>query len=119
VLKPLKGLRLVHAVTGLAMVFVPAAQAAPTGGLKQFRVPTANSDPKHITLGSDGNFWFTESFVRSQLEGHNIGRITPNGDITEFPVCPFCFPNDIVEGPNGILYFTKSDPALGRITTSG
>src|SRR5262249_40588626 len=39
--------------------------------------------------------------------------------VTEFLVCTFCFPNDIVEGPNGIFYFTKSDPALGRITTSG
>ncbi len=34
-------------------------------------------------------------------------------------VCQFCFPNDIVHGPGNVLYFTKSDPALGRITTSG
>ena len=115
----LKRLRLVLVVAWLAIVFAPGAPAAPIGGLKQFRIPTANSDPKHITHGSDGNFWFTEGFVRSQGFFHNIGRITPNGDITEFLVCDFCFPNDIVEGPNGILYFTKSDPALGRITTSG
>ena len=37
-----------------------AAQAAPLGGLKQFRVPTDNSQPRHITAGSDGNLWFTE-----------------------------------------------------------
>jgi len=39
--------------------------------------------------------------------------------LSEFFVCMDCFPNDIVQGPNGILYFTKSDPALGRITTAG
>ena len=116
----LKRLRLVLVVAWLAIVFAPGAPAAPIGGLKQFRIPTANSDPKHITMGSDGNFWFTESFVRSQVFSfHNIGRITPNGAITEFAVCDFCFPNDVVEGPAGILYFTKSDPALGRITTLG
>ena len=112
-------LRPAFAAAWMAMLLVPAAGAAPVGGLKQFRIPTAGSDPKHIALGSDGNFWFTEGFVRSQVSGHNIGRITPAGAITEFLVCDFCFPNDIVQGPNGILYFTKSDPSLGRITTSG
>jgi streptogramin lyase len=47
-----------------------AAQAAPLGGLKQFRVPTDNSAPRHITVGSDGNLWFTE--------GNDI--FTPNPD---------------------------------------
>jgi streptogramin lyase len=73
-------------MVGLAIVLgaiLSAAQAAPLGGLKQFRIPTPNSDPKHITLGSDGNLWFTESFVESQQSGHNIGRITPAGEITE------------------------------------
>src|SRR5215470_17505637 len=107
-------------VAGLVTLPLAIAQAAPIGGLKQFRVPTRNSSPLHITQGSDGNFWFTEGFVNPpQGSNHNVGRITPGGTVTEFLVCTFCFPNDIVEGPGGILYFTKSDPALGRITTSG
>ena len=120
-MRPRGGWRPVLAVAGLIMLLVPVAYGAPIGALKQFRVPTRNSSPLHITQGSDGNFWFTEGFVNPPqgVGPHNIGRITPSGDITEFAVCDFCFPNDIVQGPNGILYFTKSDPALGRITTSG
>src|SRR5919112_5201762 len=110
-------------VVGLAIALVAtlsAAQAAPIGMLKQFKVPTAGSSPEHITQASDGNFWFTESFVNDQnAQGHNVGRITPAGTVTEFAVCDFCFPTDIVQGSDGILYFTKNDASLGRITTDG
>src|SRR5918998_4786162 len=110
-------------VVGLAIALgamISAAQAAPIGMLKQFKVPTSGSSPKHITQASDGNFWFTESFVNDQnATPHKIGRITPAGQVTEFPVCDFCFPTDIVQGSDGILYFTKNDASLGRITTDG
>ena len=108
---------------GLVMTLgavLSAAQAAPVGALKQFRVPTSGSSPKHITQATDGNFWFTESFVNDQnATPHNVGRITPAGEVTEFAVCDFCFPNDIAQGSDGILYFTKNDASLGRITTDG
>jgi hypothetical protein len=47
-------------VMGLALALgamLSAAQATPQGlgALKQFRVPTADSQPRHITQGSDGN----------------------------------------------------------------
>jgi streptogramin lyase len=104
-----------------------AAQAAPVGKLTQFKVPTAGSSPEHITQASDGNFWFTESFLNDQNTlPHKVGRITPDGKITEFDVCEhpdfgfeFCFPTDIVQGSDGVLYFTKNDAPLGRITTDG
>jgi virginiamycin B lyase len=118
-LKRLKGLRVVLFAAGAAMLLVSVAQAAPIGTLKQFRVPTANGEPKGITQGSDGNFWFTEGHISDRGIDHHIGRITPGGAITEFLVCQFCYPNDIVQGPDGILYFTKSGPGLGRITTDG
>lgn len=131
-------LRLVAAVFTLVMglalalgALLSAAQAAPQGlgALKQFRVLTADSQPRHITLGSDGNLWFTEGnefFTPGpdpEMGGtfHNqLGRITPTGEITEFRVenCQ-CFLNDIVQGPNDILYFTTNNPTLGRIRTSG
>ncbi len=40
---------------GLIVSLGGAALAAPVGGLKQFKVPTANSQPRAITNGSDGN----------------------------------------------------------------
>jgi hypothetical protein len=40
---------------GLVLSLGSAALAAPVGALKQFKVPTANSQPRAITNGSDGN----------------------------------------------------------------
>jgi streptogramin lyase len=83
-----------------------------------------NSRPLEITPGPDGNVWFTDS------DGNAIGRITPEGQITEFsdgmstwtttsspgPNGPFA----IVAGPDGNLWFTEPARALiGRITPSG
>ena len=70
-------------VAGLAVLLgamLSAAQAAPLGTLKQFKVPTDNSQPRHITLGADGNLWFTESNEASLPLHPNVGRITPTGD---------------------------------------
>jgi len=104
---------------GLALSVGTAALAAPIGTLKQFRVPTANSQPRAITNGSDGNRWFTEGteFISAPAE---IGRITPAGAVTEFPVeCNFCIITDIAQGPGDTLYFTSNDPSLGSINTAG
>src|SRR5438105_925769 len=49
------------------------------GELAEFAVPTAGSFPRGIIAGPDKNLWFTE------LVG-KIGRITPAGAITEFPI---------------------------------
>ena len=57
--------------------------------------------------------------MNSQNANHAVGRITPAGSVTEFVVCDFCFPNDIVQGPDGILYYTRNDAPLGRIRTTG
>src|SRR3954470_16702625 len=106
--------------TVVAATMATSASAAPPDKLKQFRVPTTGSTPEHITRASDGNFWFTESFINApNAAAKNVGRITPAGQVTEFQVCTDCFPTDIVQGSDGVLYFTKNDAALGRITTAG
>jgi virginiamycin B lyase len=132
------GLALVAGLTIALGATLSAAQAAPVGTLKQFRVPTDNSQPRYIAEGSDGNLWFTEGneiFTPNPDPAtggtfhRNIGRITPAGDITEFriegrdPENPLptqcdCLLNDIVQGPDGNLYFTTNNNSLGRITTA-
>ena len=128
----------VASVAALAVVLgatLSAALAAPVGKLTQFKVPTNNSQPRDITVGSDGNLWFTEGnevFTPGpDPDGggtfhRNVGRITPTGEITEFriedgigPTQCFCLLNDIVQGPGDVLYFTTNNPGLGRITTDG
>jgi streptogramin lyase len=66
-----------------------------------------------IATGPDGNMWFTQS-------GHSaIVRITPSGEITEFPFsCRYCSPKAIALGPDGNLWFTLPH-ALGKITPEG
>lgn len=107
--------------TVVATTIATSAAAAPPDKLKQFKVPTSGSAPEHIIRASDGNFWFTESFVGSTngLANHNIGRITPAGQVTEFTACNQCFPTDLVQGSDGDIYFTKNDAPLGRMSLTG
>jgi streptogramin lyase len=85
-----------------------------------FPIPTANGDPQGITAGPDGNLWFTETAA------NQIGRITPEGDVTEFPLPTPSVgggPLEITAGPDGNLWFTRSTQVgsntIDRITTAG
>jgi streptogramin lyase len=85
-----------------------------------FPIPTANSLPTGIALGPDGNLWFTET------NANQIGRITPAGVVTEFPVDPaqVFSPIAITAGPDGNLWFAGftgggDNPKIGRMTTTG
>jgi streptogramin lyase len=107
---------------GLVLSVGSAALAAPIGGLKQFKVPTADSRPGAITNGSDGNRWFTEGTEFTGAPA-KIARITPAGAITEFAPdvadgCNFCIITDITQGPGDILYITSNDPALMRFNVA-
>ena len=103
---------------GLVLSLGSAALAAPVGALKQFKVPTANSQPRAITNGSDGDRWFTEGTEFTSAPA-KIGRITPAGSITEFDAnCQFCILTDIVQGPADILYLTSNNPILLRFNVA-
>jgi streptogramin lyase len=115
--------RLAHVIAtalagGVALSLGSAAVAAPVAALKQFKVPTADSQPRAITNGSDGNRWFTEGTEFTSAPA-KIARITPAGAVTEFAAevadgCNFCIITDIAQGPGGILYITSNDPTLMR-----
>ena len=94
--------------------------AAGPGRFRSFRVPSDNSQPRHITLGQDGNMWFTES----RLDFGKIGRIDARGRIIEFNVPNASSqPDDLVSGADGALWFTGPsgfpDFFIGRVTTDG
>lgn len=76
-------LKIKTAFHGVLLALCLIAPALAIGGdFRSFRVPTDNSQPRHITLGSDGNMWFTES----EFDVSQIGRVDPSGNITEFVV---------------------------------
>jgi streptogramin lyase len=103
--------------------------AALTGRLSaqtfaQFPVPSAvcpdhgmtgGCQPYGIVGGPDGSVWFTE------MVANKIGRITPLGSITEFPVpTTDSGPYGIAAGADGNLWFTESRAGkIGRITPGG
>jgi streptogramin lyase len=71
-----------------------------------------------ITAGPDGNVWFADPIA------HEVGRITPAGQVTEFPT-PGIEADAITAGPDGNLWFLNNvltfsgSPAVGRITPDG
>jgi streptogramin lyase len=97
-------------------------RVTPSGVITLFIPPSFSSFNNGIAAGPDGNLWFTENVG-------NIGRITPTGEITEFPL-PVTFispsPGAIAAGPDGNLWFTETAVLdtgvvgrIGRITTAG
>ncbi len=71
-----------------------------------------------ITTGPDGNLWFTEEFPA-------VGRCTPAGQVTEFPVTGvgLASSSGVTAGPDGNIWFTLTSPSspevVCRITPAG
>jgi hypothetical protein len=90
--------------TGLPTVTEFGGLAQPAGAPSSVQGgPT--SGPSEITLGPDGNLWFTELF------GNQIGMLDPTtGAVTDtlYPT-PGAGPYGITVGPDHNLWFTESD----------
>ena len=78
-------------------------------------ITTPVAGPEGIVTGPDGNLWFCEEFE------DQIGRITPDGTVTEFPIpTTGSHPETIIVGPDGAMWFTELlGGKIGRITTAG
>ena len=84
----------------------------PSGALHEFDLGVGSS-PLAIAAGPDGNLWFTDPGSGA------IGRITPTGAVTDFPVAGGN-PSGIAAGPDGNLWFTdRGDASIGRVTPAG
>ena len=111
--RPARFARLARAASLIAVLASPAPAPAQTA--TPFTPPTVPSTPSGITVGPDGNVWFTE------IDGNNIGRITLAGVITEFPIpSAFASPASIVLGADGNLWFTETGvDQIANITPVG
>jgi streptogramin lyase len=70
----------------------------------EYAVPSSDAGPYDIAAGPDGNMWFTEGNSNEDAPD-NIGRVTPGGDVTEFPLSTcVCFPFGITTGPDGNIW---------------
>ena len=80
-----------------------------SGVFTEFKTPTPNSFPGDMTLGDDGNVWFTEQAVSK------FGRITPSGQITEYTGVDS--PTSIAAGPDGNIWIASAfTPTIARVT---
>jgi virginiamycin B lyase len=124
--------RLVCIVTFAATLALPGlvslTRATPTG-ISEFSAGlNKGSQPEDIVAGSDGNFWFVDrnQGIPDPPGPPAIGRVTPNGTITEFSngLNARSTPWAIVPGADGNLWFTDrgsygNPPGIGRISPSG
>ncbi len=83
-----------------------------SGSATDFPIPSIAGP---ITAGPDGNVWFT-------MANGSIGRITPAGVVTPFPVPTTVLPagttfSDLRTGPDANLWAATSNGKLLRITT--
>ncbi|MFJ9447781.1 hypothetical protein ACIRRH_38990 [Kitasatospora sp. NPDC101235] len=83
-------------------------RVAADGTYTSWPLPSRTS-PQNITAGPDGALWFTHK--------GGIGRITVNGDVSDFPV-PQANPSHLISGPEDALWFT-TDTRVGRLTPTG
>lgn len=95
------------------------AYAAKSRPITQYNLP-APGQPLNITVGSDGNLWFS-MFNYVYPPTSDIGRLTPNGQFTGFNVpTPQAFPDAITLGPDGNVWFTElSAHQIASITPQG
>ncbi len=79
-----------------------ALTASLSATFNEFAVHTANSSLQGIAADGTGNLWFTD------FNNFTIGRLTPTGLLTEFPLPSFrSAPYRIAAGPDGNVYFTE------------
>ena len=78
----------------------------------EFPLPTPNAGPDAMQLGPDGNIWFSETEVSQ------IGRITPDGKVTEFKdgITPGSKPLSIVVRDGALWFSEAAGSRIGRIT---
>ena len=83
------------------------------GSVTEFTLPIPNSHPLGLVAGPDGALWFTQRFSA-------VGRITTDGELTEYPLASAAFPQRITVGHDRALWFTElGTSAIGRITVDG
>jgi streptogramin lyase len=109
---------ILFAATFVVLSHRPKQQTTANIQITEYILPSTQSQPYRIVTGSDGNIWFTE------LSSHEIGRITPSGHITEFPISKEPTTEDrsrgLAVGIDGNIWFTEYyKNVIGCMTRSG
>ncbi len=96
-------------------------RVTPSGVFTEFPLTLRQSGDfvKLLIAGPDGNLWFSiESTLADYSVFGEMGRMTPQGAVTIYPLGKFVEPRDLTIGPDGNLWFSTSFK-IGRITPNG
>src|SRR5579872_554976 len=91
-------------------------RVTPTGSFSYFKASFVHM-PATISVGADGNLWFTDD--------SDVGRLTPQGTFKFFdkrPTLSMPGPKDITKGPDGNIWVANGGVENGnisRVTPSG
>ena len=97
----------------IAVAFLAGSAAAQTPRVKTFPI-TGGTQPFAITMGEDGNFWFTLS------NSSKVASITPLGNISYFRTPSLSNPAYITPGPDGNIWFGEgSTGKIASVTPGG
>ena len=98
-------------LAGLALTSLSTSHAQETS--RRFRID-GGSQPVAITMGADGNYWFTLS------NSNEVARITPNGRISYFVTPTLSNPAFVTLGPDGNIWFGEgSTGKIASVTPAG
>jgi virginiamycin B lyase len=96
-----------------ALALLAGSAAAQTTPVKTFPIRDG-TQPFAITMGEDGNFWFTLS------NSSKVARITPRGNISYFTTPSLSNPAFITPGPDGNIWFGEgSTGKIASVTPDG
>src|SRR3954447_21609459 len=98
----------------LAVLALSAGSAAAqTMPVRTFPI-RGGTGPFAITMGGDGNFWFTLS------NSNEVARITPTGNISYFTTPTLSEPAFITRGPDGNIWFAEGSASrIASVTPRG
>lgn len=85
----------------------------PHGKIRQYRLPTLNSDPQGLFVDRDGSVYVAEH--GGPYLGTHVARILPGGRITEWNDTDEA-PEGVAPGPGGSIWFTQGCAGLGVLT---
>jgi streptogramin lyase len=121
VMRSITGVRRRILVFGAAAVVAGAGTLPFVGGVAhaasqfhEYAVPTPNSGLSDVAVAPDGSAWFVEGSGSG-----SIGKVTTSGVVTEYPVPAGSYLQSITAGPDGNMWFTMDNNAVGYITPSG
>jgi len=83
------------------------------GTIVEYPLPTPDAFPNGIVVGPDDALWFT------QLRADKVGRLTPDGHLTEYPALG-SGPVGIAVGPDGAFWLAgNTGNEILRMTVEG